>query len=610
MSVPSSRAMGCGGAFVSLFPPHARAARATRRRTARALGRSMVMPPLASTPGARSNPTARPLPDGPADRGPAEAPPRTSASRCDVGIARPGAHPPLDRPAPERSTIGASPAAGGPMRRLALLLTAVAALVACASQEKRGDQAAAVGDWKSAERAYGEALRDDPTNEQKIAKYQQARQAALQGAVGAARACQVAQNWECAFAESDYAARLDPANVDLAAMRADAARNVAFVRLRQAAEAGGRRDHRAAFDLLARGRDVSPDPAVQAEAARVARPLVAGAVEDAQRERAAQRYPAAIELLTLAAGVDGGVRPTLDAVRAEHDRWVEAQYEAAAREGDALLRDRRFAEAQARYEAALQIRKGGRAEPLARYARDLAQGERLVQARDFPKATAAYDDAVKTGMDGSGFAAAELERVRLRPYAIRVRSILVKPVRPDGAPWAGGRTRGFDRVVGLLAAAAFDVSAGYDRRGTGARTALDVYDALPHENRPNLVAVLTLPDGRRFASPPHKAIHARLESAVVVQTNYYDDRPVTVRVTSADPAGDAEVGAVSFRLMDLLASREIVLRDRSLVELRVLGEPSPLADGAAEGFAPVAAPGPAPAVAPGRPGPAPAPAAY
>lgn len=487
------------------------------------------------------------------------------------------------------------------MRRLALLAVSLA-FVACASQEKRGDQAAAVGDWKSAERAYAEALRKDPTNPQKIAKYQSARQQALQAAVGAARACQVSQDWECVFAESDYAARLDPASVELAAMRADAARNVGLVRLRQAAEASARRDHRAAFGLLARGRDVSPDPAVQAEAARVAGAIVAGAVEEAQRQRSARQYPAAIELLTLAAGVDGGVRPTLDAVRGEYDRWLDAQYEATAQEGDALLRDRRFAEAQGRYEAATRIKKGGRAEPLARYARALAAGERAVQAHDFPKATAAYEEAVRTGVDQSRFAAAELERVRLRPYAIRVRSMIVKPVRPNGAPWAGGRSRGFDRVVGLLAAAAFD------RGGSGARAALDVYEALPHENRPNLVAVLTLPDGRRFASPPHKAIHARLESAVVLQTNFHDDRPVTIHVTSADPAGDAEVGTVSFRLMDLLAAREIALSDRSLMEMRIQAEPSPLADGAAEGFVPVAAPGPAPAVAPGRPAPAPAPA--
>jgi tetratricopeptide (TPR) repeat protein len=484
------------------------------------------------------------------------------------------------------------------MRRIFLLLPVI--LLACAGHEKRGDRAAAVGDWKAAERDYADSLRKDPGNAEKRAKYESARQRALQASLGTARACLVSQDFECAFAESEYAQRLEPADMEIAGLRAEAARNVGLLRLRRAAEASARRDHRAAFDLFGRGRDVSPDAAVQAEATRVAPSLVAGAVDDAQQYRAAQQYPQAIDLLALAAGIDGRVGPTLQTVRGEYDRWLDAQYEATAQEGDAFLRERRFAEAQARYEAALRFRKGGRAEPLARYARALGQGEQAIQTRDFPRATHAYEEAIRTGMDGSGFAAVELERVRIRPYAVRVRSVLVKPVRPDGAPWTGARSRGFDRVVGLLAAAAFD--------GGGARAALDVYDALPHENRPNLVATLTLPDGRRFATEPRTALRARLESTVVVDTNHYDDRPITIHLSHAGGADGAEVGAVSFRIMDLLASRELSLRDRSIVELRVLGEPSPLRDGAAQGFAPLAPP-PAivPAVAPAAPAPAPAP---
>ncbi len=479
------------------------------------------------------------------------------------------------------------------MRRPLSLVLLLALVAACAGAEKLGDRAAAVGDWKSAEREYAEALRRDPNSPEKRAKYQAARQQAIQGAAAAARACQVSQDWECVLAESDYALRLEPGNVDFAATRADAARNAGHLRLRRAHEAVQRRDHRAAFDLFTRGREVSNDPGVQAEAARLAPALVRGAVDEAERQRAAQQYPAAIELLTLAASVDGSVRPRLDAVRGEHDRWLDQQYEQEARQGDGLLRERRFAEAQARYEAAQKWKKGGRAEPLGRYARALAQGEQAVQRRDWPRATAAYDEAVRSGMDRAGFAAAELERVRIRPYAIRVRSVLVKPVRPDGAPWAGGRTRGFDRVVGLLAAAAFD------RAGSGGRATLDVYDALPHENRPNLYAALVLPDGREFATPPQRAIRARLESLVVVNTNAYDDRPVSIRVFHAAPAGPVEIGAVSFRLMDALAG-DVDLADRSIVQLRVAGEPSPLKDGQSQGFAPVAPPPPAPPGPPQR----------
>jgi tetratricopeptide (TPR) repeat protein len=484
------------------------------------------------------------------------------------------------------------------MRRVLALVLPLALLAACAGAEKRGDRAAAVGDWKSAERQYAEALRKDPNDAEKRAKHQQARAQALQAAAAAQAACVAARDWECAFAEADYVVRLEPGDAGWATARAEAARNVGSLRLRQAADASARGDHGAAFDLHARGRDVSNDPGVAAEAARVAPVVVGGAVGEAGRLRAAQRYPQAIELLTLAAGLDGRVRPQLDAVRAEYDRWLDAQYEGEAQQGDALLRERRFSEAQARYEAAQRFRKGGRAEPLGRYARALAAGERAVARRDWPGATAAYEEAVRTGVDASRLAAVELERVRVRPYAIRVRTVLVKPVRPDGAPWAGGRSRGFDRMVGLLASAAFD------RAGAGARGALDVYDALPHENRPSLVASLVLPDGREFATPARKAIRARLESSVVVDANAYDDRPVSVRVFHDDPRGRVEVGAVTFRLMDVVAG-ELDLADRAVLELRVVAEPSPLRDGESQGFVAVAPPprpgrGPAPAGSPAR----------
>jgi tetratricopeptide (TPR) repeat protein len=478
------------------------------------------------------------------------------------------------------------------MRRSPFLAVA-ALLAACASAEKLGDRAAAVGDWKSAERQYAEALQKEPGNSEKKAKWQQARQNALQGAVAAARACQASQDWECVYSESDYAARLDAGSADLAAMRADAARNVAHQRLRGAQEASGRRDHRTAFDLYQRAKGVTNDPGVQDEAARLGPSLARAAVEDAQRRRASQQYPEAIELLTLAVNVDGRVRPTLDETRAEYDRWLDQQYDREAQQGDALLRERRFAEAQAHYEAALRHKKGGRAEPLLRYARALSQGEQAVQRRDWPKATAAYDEAVKTGADQYGFAATELERVRIRPYAIRVRTVLVKPFRPDGSPWAGGRTREFDRLVGKLAVSAVDGA----RRG-GPATA-EVYDAVPNENRPELFASMTLPDGREFATEPQRTLRARLDSMVVVNTNAYDDRQVTVRILHSDRTGAYEVGAVSFRFMDALAN-ELRFADRSVVELRIAAEPSALRDGQTQGFTRVpTAPAPGPARPPG-----------
>jgi tetratricopeptide (TPR) repeat protein len=470
-----------------------------------------------------------------------------------------------------------APSRGGSRVRAQARIAVLAFLIACASAEKLGDRAAAVGDWKSAERQYAEALQKDPGNAEKKAKYAQARQNALGGAVAAARACQAAQDWECVYAESDYVLRLDAGNAEMATLRADSARQVGFLRLRGAQDASGRRDHKAAFGLYDRARAVTSDPGVQAEAARVAPGLVRGAVEDAQRARAAQQYPAAIELLTLAVNVDGRVRPQLDEARAEYDRWLDQQAEVEAQQGDGLLRERRFAEAQAHYEAAQKYRKGGRAEPLGRYARSLAQGEQAVRKKDWARAAAAYEEAMKSGMDQTRFAAAELERVRIRPYAIRIRSVLVKPFRPDGSPWAGVRTREFERLQGMLAVAAVDGS------GASGRAAMEAYDALPHDNKPDLFVSIVLPDGREFVTVPQRTIRARLDSMVAFNTNSYDERRVAVRVLHADRSRTVEIGTLGFRVVDAVGG-ELRLAERSVVELRLAVEPSPLRDGQTQGF--------------------------
>jgi len=482
------------------------------------------------------------------------------------------------------------------MRPTVLALLPITLLLACASAQKAGDQAAATGDWKTAEANYAAVLREDPNDPGKRARWQAARQQALQDALARNRACQVSQDWECALGEAEYLARHEPGSADYAALRAQAGRQAGLLRLRRAGEAAQRQDHRAAFELLAQARAASVEPAVEAEAARLQPTIVSGAVQAAMQLRAQQQYPQALELLSSAAALDGGVRPTLDQVRGEHDRWLEGRYQAQADQGDALLGQRRFAEAARAYENAIALKRGGRAEPLARYARALHSGETAVQRRDWPAATRAYDDAVKSGMDAhSGYARQQLERVQPRSYAIRVRSALVRPIRPDGSPWTGNAGPGYQRVVGLLANVALD--------GQGRRTVagIDLYDALPHENRPSLTATLTLPDGRQFATAPQTALRARFESLVVLSTSALDDRPLAVRITHTDPRGTVEVGAVNVPVADLLKGGELVLADRAVVELRLVAERSGQSDGSVQGFAPVARPG---SVAPAPPRPA------
>jgi hypothetical protein len=472
------------------------------------------------------------------------------------------------------------------MRRIALALLPAALLAACASAQKTADQAAAVGDWKTAEANYAAVLRDDPNNPEKRTRWQNARTWALQGAIDRCNACRVAQDWECAFGEADYLVRLEPGSADYAALRADTGRQAAWGRLSRASQALSARDWRGAFAGLAAARAASSDPALLAEASKLQPSIVSGAVAEAQRLRQQQQYPLALELLSSAAAVDGSVRPILDQTRAEYDRWLDAQYEQQARQGDALMRDHRFAEAAQAYDAAQRIKRGGRAEPLARYARALQAGDAAVARKDWHAATRAYEEGIRTGMDGQGgYAQTQLDRVQLRPVAIRLRSALVRPIRPDGAPWDGPPGPGYQRVVGMLANAAMD------GRGRQAAAGIDHYDALPPENRPNLVALLTLPDGRQLATAPQRALRARFDAFVVVSTNGLDDQPVAVRIVHRDERGDVEVGTVRLRMAELVAGGELGLSDRAIIDLKLVAERTGQPDGAAMGFTPV---GPAP----------------
>jgi hypothetical protein len=483
-------------------------------------------------------------------------------------------------------------------RVLALALAGLAALAACASHQKSADRAAAVGDWRGAEREYAAALRDDPHSPELRAKHQAAREQALSDAVARARACAGAEDWECALAEADYAVGLAPADGELALFRRDAALRAGRLRVRKAGEAAARRDWAAGLALLAQARAATDDAGVAADARRAQPALVRGATEEAERHRAARRYPQALELLGLAAAVDGGVRPRLEAVRAEHEAFRDAEHERHVRAGDGLLAQGRLADAQAEYEAAQRHRPGGRAAGLARYAQHLREGEAAAAARDWPRAARAYESAARLGVDRDGFAAAQLERVRVRPYALRLRSVLLWPSRPDGRPWTGDRSRTYDAV--LIGARLVGRDAVTRGEPDALRVATEVARGVPRENQPLVVATLELPAGVRASTAPRQGLWLPLDAAAVLATNGLDDRPVTIRIVQVDGPRQREVGAVTLPLGDLVTRRQVAASAESIARIELEALPSELAEGALSGaFADAgAAAGPAPTVRP------------
>lgn len=429
---------------------------------------------------------------------------------------------------------------------LPALAVLLALLAGCAAHEKAGDRASSVGDWKTAEREYARALRDDPEKKDVQAKYREARTHALDEARRRAQACSVGQDWECALAESEYALGLDGGDAAMAALRRDAGREAGRLRLRRAREALDRGESARAIELIEGARAATQDPGVEAEAARLVGPAVRAASDDAERLREARQYPQAIDLLSRAARLDPGVGPQLQAVQAEQERWKDAEAERLAREGDALLDARRLAEARTRYDQATAIRPASRSRDLARYVAFLMEGDDAVARRSFGVAERSYHSAVETGLD-RGFARDGLERVQVRRWAVRLRAVRVRRGGPPG----------------------------------------------------ELAVAVSLPDGRQVATPPLRGDWARLDAAFVVAANSYDERIVSARVLrlvhrpgADDPPFD--LGTVSFRLSDLLAQRGLVLAEGVVEELRLDAVPTDLPEGEVRGLVPVVAPPPPP----------------
>jgi tetratricopeptide (TPR) repeat protein len=435
------------------------------------------------------------------------------------------------------------------MRRAPFALTVITLLLAaCVAHEKVADKAASTGDWKTAEREYAEALRHDPKDKAAVeAKWQAARGRAITEAQRHAQACVVGHDWDCALAESSYVLGLDPGDAGMAAVRRDAAREVGRQRLREASAAYDRGESGRAMELLEAARDVTNDPGVESDVRRWIPAVTRLASTDADRLRAARQFPQAIDLLARASRLDPGYGGQLQAVQAEYEQWKDFEAERFTREGDGFLRARQWGEAKARYQQAVALRPQSRAAALLRYADLLGDGEEAVSRRDFARAERLYREAAQSPAD-DGLARAALERVRVRPWAVTLRSVRVRHGGPRGP----------------------------------------------------LVVVVRLPDGRAAQTAPREGSRASLEATFVVAANAYDERVVSARVFRLARPGDPpfDLGTVAFRLSDVVGREPFALEDGAVDELVVDAAPTDLPPGELRGLGPVAGPPPPPPAPP------------
>lgn len=463
----------------------------------------------------------------------------------------------------------------GMKRAVAVLLLC---LTACVAHEKNGDRAAAVGDWKTAVAAYREALLNEPDSAPLKQKYEQARTEAVADATRRARSCAGAQDWQCAVSEADYALALDTSSPELAAFRADAARSLAREQVQRARTLAGAQQFVEALDMLQRATTVSNAPEILQDASKARGEVVGLADVEAERLRQLKAYPRALGLLRLVVQSDPSRQPKLAAVEAEYEQFQQAEYERLSREGDAALAQRRYAEAQEKYEEALRMRQGGRAEPLARYAGGLAQAEQGMGRRDFVAAAEGYRRAVDSGLDRDGMAAARLAQVEIRPYALRIEAVLLRLTRPDGRPWVGPPSP----LLGRLLDRSVELASG--NNASARRLLIRAAERVPPENRPSVSVIVTLPEGERLMTPMRSGLYAVFEDPeFVIATNHFDERKLVFHVVS-QAAGTAleELGVVEVALGELVQRGQSELSRQSIAALEL--EARPVAGDRVEGM--------------------------
>jgi tetratricopeptide (TPR) repeat protein len=444
-------------------------------------------------------------------------------------------------------------------------ILALAFLSACVAHDKQGDKYAAVGDWKNAYANYRVAISKKPDDPVLKQKFEDARARALADASARANDCASQRQWECALQESDFVLQLDPSRADIQQVRVRAATEVALARLAQvqAEVVAGRLQQAAA--LIQQARELSNDPAVEAEASRATQVYSSGVADESDKLRAARRYPEAIALLQTGASIDPGLRSRLDAASREYEGWKSAEHDRFMAEGEGHLSAGRWVEAQQSFKAAQQMRGDERARGLEQYARLMSAGDEAVKRTDWNAATNAYRDAAALRVD-RGYADELAAKVAVKPYAVSLKTVVVTPLRPNRTPWVGASERRLDRIQEVLARGWSDPLNG--------RVLLALNEA-PPGNRPELVVEVTLPDGTRLLTNPERAIYTTPRAVFVIAANGFDQRKVVFRVFHRLPGGQSEdIGYADATLGQLVSKRTLVLQDRAVGALELVVDPA------------------------------------
>lgn len=461
-------------------------------------------------------------------------------------------------------------------------------VVACGppAAVKRGDSAAAVGDWKRAEAEYRTALASDPDSDDLRRKHNHAKENAIEAANATGRRCFADKDFSCTISETEYVLSLDPVNQEADKLRQNARDAYAEQLLTLARQAAAADNVREAYEYLDKIRADYKDAKLLADVAGLERELSAAAVLQAAEltaqgdaeppSRAIDTYEDAIWLLERATRADEKHSRALNEVRSKRDVAIDSAYLELVGRGDAAVNAHLWDDAYAAYSEAARLRPGGQADSRARYVRHVIDAEADLASRAFQRSADEFAYATQTGEDVTGYAQDEWERVVPRLYRVRFDAVLISPVKPGtDTPWIGPRNKALYKFVGTVAGAAAGMVFGAPE--VGAKLGAEVGKAagsIPRENQPSLRAYITLPDGRTMETKRETGLYAVFDSEFVILSNEYDRRLIRFHVVHAKKSGeDEDVGVVSMSLGDLIAHRQPAEFPAALYELAVTTEP-------------------------------------
>jgi hypothetical protein len=314
---------------------------------------------------------------------------------------------------------------------------------------------------------------------------------------------------------------------------------------------------------------------------------VVAAVAESDRRRAARQFPEALAALQLALPYEPALRDRVEVVKREQAAFLRAEHDRLMAEGDQLLTRNAWAEAAARFKAAGAAVPDDRARASEQYARLAMGADAAVERADWPAATRGYQEMVDLRVERNGYAAAQLGRVAIRPWAIRIRGVLVSPLRPDGVPWVGPPSRTVVKVANEV------VRVG----GSGLTVPfLLMLNQVPRENQPNVVIEVAAPGSPPLVTPRHRGLYTTLTSSVVVGANAFERRRVVFRVFHAEKGGLTEdLAVIEAPLGELISRGKVTLSAESVPALELSAEPAPgVAPGSVTDLAPAAPPPQAP----------------